>query len=495
MVHLRCGFINTLFLSLVLFGLAFASDGDGENLRFVLLVTRHGARTPVTPVPANSTITKDTFNIQLGDLTDQGERQHYLLSRKLAKNYRDVIDFIPKTFDPRQINIFSTNFNRTIMSAYSELLGYFPFYQAKNLTKQEQVRAKTPFEFVGEVDVLTNLREQPTLYGFNPIPIHVGFTIDQMMRGMDADICPYQTKLAKQYEFSNDWITVNDKYQQILFPEMIQKFNANNATLNVTTAYPYVDNYYSAWFDQMEITNPLTQKAQDQIGQILHDGLYELKYGLDLAVRLATTRFLNFIHATLENKINAIINPDQANDYYKNIKFIYISAHDFPIAAFMSGLQEKQAEQVYFASFYITELRQKSNANGTKPEDFTVRMSYNGKPFNIGGNQTCPDIDCDFTLVKAFLKSREYNGDLDQICFSKDDNKKTSAAAKAWTIVLFITIGVIIAANVIYFALLNCSNKKETIVAIEAEYDSEQLKVNMTQTQTNTTRLISEEEN
>ena len=43
----------------------------------------------------------------------------------------------------------STDFNRTIMSAYSELLGYYPLGSAKQLNKDESVHGRPPFAFDG----------------------------------------------------------------------------------------------------------------------------------------------------------------------------------------------------------------------------------------------------------------------------------------------------------------------------------------------------------
>ena len=65
----------------------------------------------------------------------------------------------------------------------------------------------------------------------------------------------------------------------------------------------------------MEIVNKISDDAQKQVNDILRDGLYEGYYGLDLAVRFATSRFFkvpqcssrffNFIHSTLDRKIEA----------------------------------------------------------------------------------------------------------------------------------------------------------------------------------------------
>ena len=216
--------------------------------------------------PENSTIYFEDWDIYLGDHTQSGNRQHYLLGIKEKKAYIDT-GFLSKTFNPKEFMIMSTDFNRTIMSAYSEILAFYPFYSAKNLTEQESEAAVTPFEFDGQDAVIKELGLSPTKYGFQPIPIQVG-DIDEMMRGMDSEIWPYQSTLRKMFASTDNWQILNNKYQSVLFSEMINKWNSDRNLLNFSTAYPIVDNYYSAWFDQMESVTLVSDEAQKQINEI-----------------------------------------------------------------------------------------------------------------------------------------------------------------------------------------------------------------------------------
>lgn len=471
--------------------IATQADELGE-LKFVYQLTRHGARAPSSGKPQGSTITKDDWKIRFGDLTQVGERQHYLLGLKNYKYYQSI-GFLSKDYDPTEISVMSTDFNRTMMSAASEVVGYYPFYKLKNLTTQEQVYAKTPFEFKGQIDAIKNLKESTIPFGYTPIPIHVG-TTDAMMRGMDADICPYQVELRKQYTTTNEWSEINKKYQDVLFPEMVSKWNATNSTLTWTSAYPYIDNYYSAWFDQMEITNPLTLPAQDQVDMILRDGLYEGFYGLDLAVRLASSRLINFIRTTIERKIDAIINKMAHIDYYSDLKFLYTSAHDSTISALLSGLQHKQDEQVYFASYVIAEVYQKPLSKGDSFDDFTVRILYNGKEVTLGGNSTCKSANCDFLAFKDFMQSREYDGDINKICFDNHNKKDTNQAGKDWTIVLFVTIGFIVVSIILYFIILKARGNNDDKAGVDASYDTEKLKPELNVTSTSQTRVVTDDD-
>ena len=465
-------------------------EPENGTLKFVMFLTRHGARTPTSPRPTNSTIYFNAWDIYLGDHTQTGNRQHYLLGVKEKKTYIDK-GFLSKTFNPKEFMIMSTDFNRTIMSAYSEILGYYPFGVARNMTDNQKLMATPPFAFEGQTNIMKELGVVPTKYGFQPIPIHVG-DIDPMMRGMDSDICPYQSTLRHKYIGSDDWNKVNQKYQDILFKEMVSKWNADKNKLDFSSAYPYIDNYYSAWYDQMEVINPISGDAQKQVDDILRDGLYEGFYGLDLAVKLATTRFFNFVHSTLDRKIEALSGSKNVTEFYKDIKLMYLSAHDSTLSAIMSGLYQKQPEQVYFASNFKVELYEVTSGNDEKK--YTVRMLFNEKPFNIGTNNTWAEVDWPYNTVKTFLKSREYDGDLNDICMNGSNSNENSDAAKAWLIVLLITAILIVLLNIGYFVMIKWVKKEPTthqrLTDLE---DSDNLKVDLNKSIPNSTRMVSED--
>lgn len=281
---------------------------------------------------------------------------------------------------------------------------------------------------------MQTLGTSATLFEFQPIPIHVG-NIDAMMRGMDSDICPYQSTLRSKFVGSGSWNDLNNHYQKSLFPEMEENWNVTAETLDFTTSYEYIDNYYSAWFDQMTIPNELSKEAKTEVDMILRDGLYQGFFSIDLAVRLATTRFFNFLHTTLQLKIGAILEKDGIPSFYEEIKFMYLSAHDSSLTAFLSGLLQKQDTQMFFASSLLIELYQTKDAAFKNNTDFWVVMKINNKTINIGTEKVCGKI-CQFETVKNFLISREYKGDIDKIC---QEGEPSSLSATVWLWLLFAT--------------------------------------------------------
>ena len=109
---------------------------SNAELELVIEIFRHGARSPVRSNP------KYHFGVQwdigAGQLTPQGERQHYLLGVKRRKQYVEDELFLPRSYEPETIYAESTDYNRTQMSAYSHLLGLYPIEFRKSFNFQDE---------------------------------------------------------------------------------------------------------------------------------------------------------------------------------------------------------------------------------------------------------------------------------------------------------------------------------------------------------------------
>ena len=59
------------------------------------------------------------------ELNSMGVRMQYNLGRQIREEYVVGQNFLSANFDDREMKIYSTNTNRTIMSAYSHLMGIY----------------------------------------------------------------------------------------------------------------------------------------------------------------------------------------------------------------------------------------------------------------------------------------------------------------------------------------------------------------------------------
>ncbi|XP_013166500.1 PREDICTED: lysosomal acid phosphatase-like [Papilio xuthus] len=95
---------------------------ESKTLRLVIVLFRHGARTPI------SSYKSDPFkNYQwpdgLGSLTNAGKLQLYELGKKYRNYYAN---FIPEEYYEKDVYVMSSDKSRCLMSAYTFLAGLFP---------------------------------------------------------------------------------------------------------------------------------------------------------------------------------------------------------------------------------------------------------------------------------------------------------------------------------------------------------------------------------
>ncbi|XP_022094023.1 lysosomal acid phosphatase-like, partial [Acanthaster planci] len=97
----------------------------GERTRqLVNLLYRHGDRTPINIYPSDPH-RADTWPEGLGQLTTLGMEMHYKLGQWLRNRYIDS-EFLNATYNRDSVHVRSTDSDRTLMSAESDLAGFYP---------------------------------------------------------------------------------------------------------------------------------------------------------------------------------------------------------------------------------------------------------------------------------------------------------------------------------------------------------------------------------
>ena len=110
-----------LFFSLPYAAIAVESHLDG--LKMVHLLYRHGDRTPCGGYPTDPYKDRSNWPVGPGQLTSVGKRMHYELGEWLRKRYDG---FLSSNYSEEEIYVRSTDVDRTLMSAMSNLAGLYP---------------------------------------------------------------------------------------------------------------------------------------------------------------------------------------------------------------------------------------------------------------------------------------------------------------------------------------------------------------------------------
>ncbi|KAM6450886.1 prostatic acid phosphatase isoform 2-T2 [Liasis olivaceus] len=113
---------KNLHFALLALVISLLQSAFGRELKFVILIYRHGDRSPIENYP-NGLHSESEWPQGFGQLTQIGMKQQYELGQYIKKRYSN---FLSASYKREEILIQSTEIDRTIMSAQANLAGLFP---------------------------------------------------------------------------------------------------------------------------------------------------------------------------------------------------------------------------------------------------------------------------------------------------------------------------------------------------------------------------------
>ena len=125
---------------LIFLKITSSTKSEEKNLKLIISTFRHGARREWTKMKNSSFPDK---NLGLGDLTQIGEKAHYLLGKQLKNTYKN---FFPKKYNTLNFEIYSSFSNRTITSSISQMMGIFELGDGEEIENNSEKFYNPPFE-------------------------------------------------------------------------------------------------------------------------------------------------------------------------------------------------------------------------------------------------------------------------------------------------------------------------------------------------------------
>uniref|UniRef100_A0A0N4ZDZ3 acid phosphatase n=1 Tax=Parastrongyloides trichosuri TaxID=131310 RepID=A0A0N4ZDZ3_PARTI len=95
-----------------------------NKLVMAQILWRHGERSPVGTYP-NDIYNETDWEVPYGLLTCRGKQQHVSLGKYLRNRYMKKYKLLTDNYNPNEIEVRSTNVNRTIESAKANLRGFY----------------------------------------------------------------------------------------------------------------------------------------------------------------------------------------------------------------------------------------------------------------------------------------------------------------------------------------------------------------------------------
>ena len=353
---------------------------EEKNLFFVFIHFRHGARTPIYLRRDNHTDMLGGKWSLYGELTNLGRKQHYELGSKNRERYSNYIN---EKYDPKEVQIYSSKFERCINSVQSQLLGFYSNITDINLNF---------LDFNG-VNIGNKNKDSEYIKSIIPAVNLFEYNEDDKFRKKKYEKvfqnhfdCPYilrqfkKTWNEKNKEISNLVENFNEQYYQLLIEEFR---DIKNRKINTVKGFHrFCDVYISVYYDRDN--NHVLEKISKYginittIRDICKD--YQFKYSVN--VRNGGYAKNNAI-ISLSPIIRKIINwmgvrADLNNNFapeYNKPKLVLYSGHDstiFDLQIILNRVFNTNLEFPDFASTQVFELRRYNYI-------YYVELYYNDK--------------------------------------------------------------------------------------------------------------------
>ncbi len=452
--------IKTLYLLIIASLLSFTST---KQLKYVFEMFRHGAR---SPLKLNSELL-DIFNQKwqaAGELTSVGMRQHFLLGFRNSEVYGKQLNITK--YSPSEIFITATNYNRTILSAYSQLQGFFPPLSGPVLRAEQMLHAFPPIEYNFETE-LKLLAADALSAQSNVFAIKVINKGDHDFSLHDPSVCEgVKPKIAaardsakvKQFlEFFNK--TYSQKLYKII-NKTEQSYNLNNYdnVINLFDAFicGYTDgrNYTRDFAAQNLSVAEFLSVAKE----FTHIGMFDVFISDDYTALMSMSPLFSKLLNNMEQRIQKDVNNITAYSN-KYPKISMLSGHDTNLAAFMVFLRAvfpNRTELISpeFASSAYVELVLDEPVSADVPKDkYFVNVLVNDE--NIF-NEAINYAYFSEQIKKKIIKDEE----IALFCKFNANNTNSEDTLSKLLVVMVVIAGVFAAGLFVWFILIVVKRKK-----------------------------------
>lgn len=408
------------FLILFLLTFSLQIDGIENKLKYVFNIVRHGARSPWNQVRNF----RDSIGFKwAGDseLTDRGLRQLFLLGMKMRLRYVNDLQFLSSSFNPDEMEIKSTDTNRTISSAYSYMTGMYPPYTGPTLSPAQSSHAIPPIASPDQPKIINELQYAALPHFSEVYPIHIFAKIDNYFNLQDPIYCK-GVSIIKENNKDRPFVK---KFQR----DFLLKYSKLKNALNYTDDYLYnydnlklfCDAVISSYFDKRDLNRLQVNSTEiyDSCKEIMKIDLFQVSLlsEKDQIINVAMTppmmKFISYFdtYISLENKgiINSLNLP----------KFTLYAAHDLNIATFLSyfieTLQIKiKPSYIPFAANILIEFHKLDNAPIVADSSYYV--------IHIYYNEELIYNDTYERFKKAVKKTFISNSEIDSFCGFEDNS-------------------------------------------------------------------------
>ena len=318
-----------------------------NELIFVATHFRHGARAPMKVDSEYKDHIKERW-LNPGELTGVGQRMHYILGlRNRIRYINDTYQFLSEKFDSHEILIYSTPFNRSILSAYAQMQGLYPESEKLGdvLTEEQEFESIPPMNIAYKKieDEIKKIKgcAMPNLMTL--IPVRMINNNEKKITLYDIDECEEKRDEVKEKNRKSIPLLINmeqefnEKYGKIL-----NEFYGNNETYDYYFMNRFCDAVVSGITDARNLTE--FKKLNFDLNQIreycynvqmINYREYILGDKEHILAPLEASKMMREIIHYMRQRIDVDINQIKIEEKYLDYskpKMLMISGHDSTIS-------------------------------------------------------------------------------------------------------------------------------------------------------------------
>ena len=357
---------------------------SNEEIIFVFEHIRHGARSSVF-IDKQYTDIYDIKWIGDGELTSVGMRMLYLIGVHIRTKYSNIIN---KNTSLKDLLVYSTDLNRTILSAECQLLGMFPPEKGEEISEYNMDKAyppnQIPIEAKNELDKLGNISIPSKI---RAVPLNFFHKEKKPYLLTEETDCP-RTKYIKQKNFKKEdigWFIKNftEKYSD----KLMQYFNITNKAIfeDYYFLLAVTDHFISSYihkrtslteFEDLGIN--LEEYYYDCI-KFKNISMFEIETTKEMGVMAASPVFKDILHY-----MDSIINSYKTKSQIQTPKFVLYSGHDYIIASVQLYLNQAFGVPCFYPGFAANQFFELHKQEGIDNKDlnennFFVQYFFNGE--------------------------------------------------------------------------------------------------------------------
>ena len=447
-----------VFIQIIL--LLFISSLAEEKTVFLLTIFRHGARAP-SKYYNLSTHLDYLFEKwdNPGELTPTGRRMHYALGLRNREIYINQKHFLSEKFDPHEILVYSSNYNRTLESVASQLQGLYPFGTGAEITEEQKSNSIPPLNLSPKVkEELDKMNNDALPIKMSLVPIRM---IGKNERKINVDFLGGCIKKSKE-------IIANNTENSINLKNLLEKFDKNySQPLNKfygTNEIKYEQNFISNFCDSFLAGYTEGKKFE----KVIELGLNKeelLKSCIEYTVinyrdltagdkervipTLEVSKLMQEFIYYMKQRIDADINKEDIGkklEDFSRPKMLMISAHDYTVSmwemflikVFLNNDDSKFIFPNFAAqlAFEVITVNNTDSSNKKNYNDYTINCYFNDDLF------FSKKVDEFIKLIESNIyNDDQINEYCQEIVFnSKKEEQPQQKAIYFYLMIVFITI-------------------------------------------------------